>query len=193
MGHLFLSSSAGHSSHTLNFVRATKQCSRRFFDRQGCVVVSFLRFCARPPPSSLNFHGGTQIILSNDRTPSSSLTDRSPEVATQDAIGAFRPDGEIPLLVHSNHSSSWYLQRSIVRLARHKDLVGSAGLPPSVCTPRDECFVAPVPPSRLPFDTIPPPQRDRHMRRARWDSMKISLGPPVQAWRISPRLMTVAC
>lgn len=57
----------------------------------------------------------------------------------------------------------------------------------SVCTPRDECFVAPVPPSRLPFDTIPPPQRDRHMRRARWDGMKISLGPPVQAWRISPR------
>lgn len=190
MCHLFICSSAGHSSHTLNFGRATKQCSRRFFDRQGCVVVSFLRFCARPPPSSLNFHGGD--ANHNDRPPSSSLTDRSPEVATQDAIGAFRPDGEIPLLVHSNHSSSWYLQRSIVRLARHKYLVGSAGFA-SVCTPRDERFVAPVPPSRLPFDTIPPPQRDRHMRRARWDSMKISLGPPVQAWRISPRLMTVAC
>jgi hypothetical protein len=132
-----------------------------YLDSQGC-IVSFLWFCARPPPLPLNLGNANH----NGRAPPLSLTDRSPELATQDAIGAVRPDGEMPLL-GTQQSFVERVSTMVSRPTCEPQVPRTFSLLASACTPRDECFVAPVPPSRLPFDTIPPPQRDRHMRRAR--------------------------
>ena len=158
------------------------------FRRQGrwCVVSMVPISCAH---TIIAYNlGGTQITMAQVLLRRRRMV--RPTLQRSRRLVQFGQIGEIALLPHHFIGPP----RSRFTVTKHKHPCppqGSACLPPAAPLEMRALWRRYHPLGFL-LTPFPPPQRDRHMRRARWDSMKISLGPPSQAWRIS-RTLTVAC